>query len=250
MGKLHELLAVETSLEGAANKLIAESKKTFNKETLFNGQVRNLTYFDENNAHLNHKEYQKLTTTVSENIEYLEKPITDYWDALLNKESANQQAVADLIVEGVKVAEALPATFLLGIESRLVKLRELYDNIPTLAPGIEWVPAPEIMKHAFKTGHTETTFKTEKDPEFRIVVEATKEHPAQVERIERTSNVGKYETVKYSGMMSPAEKAHRIERIDSLLRAVRKARSRANMVEVQPREIGKSLLDFINTGSV
>lgn len=246
MAKLHETLAVESALEATANKLTKESLHTLSKETLFKGAHRRLEMFDAANKNAETDEHQELTTTVAENLDYLVKPISKYWNAVLQKDATNQVAVADLIVEGNTVAEKVPATFLLGMETKLRDLRKVYEAIPTLPPGVSWIPSEQDREGVFKAAHETIQLKTEKDPEYRVVYEATPEHPAQIERVDRTSNVGRYVTTHVNGMMTPLEKAQRIERLDNMLRAVKQARMRANNTQVVKREIGKDILDYIN----
>ena len=246
MAKLHETLAVESALETTANKLTKESLHTLSKDSLFNGSVRKLEMFNTEDKNAELEEYQEITTTVDENLDYLVKPISKYWNAVLQKDATNQVAVADLVVGGKTIAEKLPATFLLGMETKLRELRKVYDAIPTLAPGINWVHSELDRSGVFKAEHDKIQLKTEKDPEFRVVYKATPEHPAQIERVERTSNVGRYITTSYSGKMTPLEKAKRIERLDTMLRAVKQARMRANNTQVIKREIGVDILNYIN----
>jgi hypothetical protein len=47
-------------------------------------------------------------------------------------------------------------------------------------------------------------------------------------------------------MITPARKSELLDRIDKLLRAVKKARQRANGTEVVKVNVGKSIMDFIN----
>ena len=47
-------------------------------------------------------------------------------------------------------------------------------------------------------------------------------------------------------MITPTRKAELIERVDNLLRAVKKARQRANSTEVKDIHIGKVLMGYIN----
>lgn len=248
MGKLHEILAVEQGLAATAKKLSTESIKTFGKENLFTGRTTRMEMFDEGQSHLNTVETQVLETTVDENLEYLRDAIAEYWDAVLQKESANQHAVADLEIDGINVASNIPATFLLGLETKLKDLRQIYEAIPTLPPGKAWVEDKTERPGIFKDNNDETRFKTEKDVEFKIAAEATEHHPAQIVQLSRTNNVGKYTVVTKSGMLAPVDKAARIKRIDKLLRAVKKARQRANNVSVNDEKIGETLIDFINQG--
>lgn len=146
------------------------------------------------------------------------------------------------------LAVGLPATFLLGLETKLAELRKVYEAIPTLPPGKDWIADTQERPGIFKDRNNEIRFKTEKDIEFKIAAEATKEHPAQVAQLSKTNNVGRYTVETKSGMLAPVDKAARIKRIDTLLRAVKKARQRANNVLVGNEQIGKVLIDFINVG--
>lgn len=58
MGKLHEILAVESGLAVTAKKLSTESTKTFGKDNLFTGRTTRLEMFDEGQSHLNTTEAQ------------------------------------------------------------------------------------------------------------------------------------------------------------------------------------------------
>lgn len=248
MTKLHEILAVEGTKEKVVNKLLKESLHTLNKETLFSGAVRKLEMFREEDKNSENTDYQELTTTVDENLEYLIKPISEWLDVVFTKEKTNQEARADLVVNGQTLGTNIPATFLLGLETKLVKIREVYEAIPTLLPGTKWIPDNQNRNGVFIAAHDTVQMKSKKDPEFRVVVEATPHHPAQVEKVDRTLDVGRYVTTLYSGRMTPLEKANRLTRIDELLSAVKSARMRANNVNIITDNIGNTLLDFINKG--
>lgn len=248
MSKLHEILAVEKNSETAARKLMAESAKTLEKENLFSGFVKNLDMFDDDQKYLNVTEKQNLESTVDENLDYLNIFIGKYWDLVATKEVANQTAKADIIVGDVTLAKDLPATFLLGMETKLNELRKVYEHIPTLAPGIKWIKDEANEKHnVFMTADDQVSFKTQKESAFVVAYEATEHHPAQVYKEEKTVNTGKYTMVKFSGMLPAVEKARRIENIDTLIRAVKKARMRANDIEVEKIKVAKQLLNFINS---
>jgi len=248
MTKLHEVLAVEASKEKVASKLVQESVRTLGKENLFSGQVRRLVMLDTAEEYLNGEERVALTSTVDENLEYLVKPLADYWDVTLQKDSANQKAMADIMLDGKCLAQNLPATFLLGMETKLNNLRKLYEAIPTLAPGITWDVDEQERTGTFKARNDQVSFKTEKDMEFKEASPATKEHPAQIAKMERTRNTGKYTLTKWSGMLTPLDKAERLNRLDQLLNAVKQARQRANSVEVKNASVGADLINFINNG--
>ena len=195
------------------------------------------------------QEGKEMVTTVLDKLEYTAESIAPYFDVLVQKETTNQHATANLMVDGIEIAKDLPATFLLGLENRLKIVRGVYEQIPTLAPGIKWEKDP-TRPNTYRTEKPEVTSKTEKTFIVKVLYEATKEHPAQVEKIPENATVGLYEKQTWCGMLSPAEKSDLLGRIDRLIRAVKQARQRANNTEVVNVKIGEKLFNFINKGTV
>ena len=248
MAQLHETLAVEKDLKNVSAKLIAESMRTLNKENLFSGGTKILEMFDDNLANLNTSEVQVIETTVDENLDFTLPHVAKFWDLTLQKDAANQNAKSDIVVAGVTIASDVPSTFLLGLEEKLGSLRALYEKIPTLAPGIKWIADESNAKNGvFITADDAVTFKTENVIDYEVIVEATEHHRAEIRESKKVKSIGKYSSSRTSGMFTPVEKARRIENLDTLLRAVRKARQRANKQSINKElQIGKQLLDFIN----
>jgi hypothetical protein len=248
MGKLHELLAVEGDLQGAAKKVTEEAIDTFTKKPdRFLGHVKTLKMFDEvrNENEGGVQDRKELVTTVDEKLNYVFGHIESYYDAVLQKEQTNQKAVADLIVNGKTIGKGLPATYLLGMESKLKAVREMLRAIPTLQPGIEWEKDSDAGEDKYKTAHAVSTYKTEKVIKSKVMYDATKEHPAQVQAWNEDEKIGKYSTTQQSGMLSVADKSRRLTNIDTLIRAVKVARMKANNVGVEKAKIGKEITQFI-----
>jgi len=252
MSKLHELLAVESDLESVSKKTTEEAIKTFKSKTQhFLAMHRVCEMFDEESRdQAPPDEFLSMVTTVHDKLDYVGGKIGKYYDAVLQKELTNQTTKADLVIDGKVIEKDLPATFLLGLETKLKKIRELYESIPTLAPGVEWVPDENQGSDVFKMKHPEEKYKTAKTFQHKVLYDATKEHPAQIERWEETVNVGKFTKDVWSGMISSADKAILLGRLDKLLQAVKKARQKANNIKVIKRDIGRTLLDYINTGNM
>lgn len=245
---LHELLAVEADLDGAHKKILDETRLTFVKKAdHFMGQHRKLEMFVEDGITYP-EEFKKIDTTVQAKLDHMQKTEVRYFDALLQKEATNQKATADLIVDGIVIVTDLPATFLLGMETRMKHLRVAYENIPTLAPGIEWEVDASQGDNIYKTTKPQEKLKTESVIEAVVLYEATKEHPAQIKEVSNVKTVGKYSLTAWSGMITPAEKSILLGRIDKLIRAFKKARQRANTTPVDVRTIGENLFSFINGG--
>lgn len=244
--KLHEILAVENDLEKVATNVIEEAKNTFNKKAnLFQGQVKTAEMFDDDVA-TPAPEVIKLEETVPSKLRYVGRAVARWLDVVLQKESTNQKAVADLVVDGRVLATAVPATFLLGLENKVKRLRDMYMSIPTLQPGIRWNPAPDEGEDIFAAEDPIERFITSKQIKSTVLYEATKEHPAQIDKWTEDVKIGRYLVYPTSGMITPARKAEILDRLDRLGQAAKAARMRANAAEVEKVTIGQTLVDFIN----
>lgn len=245
-GKLHELLAVESDLEGTYKGILEETETQFTKHPeRYWGQHQRVEFLNEGNPE-EADVHKEMDDTVNSKLEYSAGHITRYLDAVLQKETTNQTAKADLVVDGVTIASGVPATFLLGLETKLKNIRRMYAAIPTLQPGIAWELDEKQGKDIYKMTHPEEKFRTQKVTKNHILYEATKEHPAQVETYTVDEKIARVITDKWCGMITPAKKSELLGRFDKLLRAVKKARQRANSVEVVDAEIGENLFKYIN----
>jgi hypothetical protein len=253
MAKLHEVLAVDKDLEQVVAKVVGEAVVTFTKKVdHFTGHVRTLRMFDEKrkDEEAGQGEVKELTTTIPAKLTYVAEHVIRHYDALAQKEATNQLAKADVkMPDGSLLLKDIPATLLLGLENKLARLREMYDSIPTLQPGVEWAPEPQAaLKGVYKAVHDEVSLKSEKDFNFRILVAPTDKHPAQVEKWNVDKPVGEYTRKRTSGMLTPKQKSDLLGRLDDLISAVKQARSRANVQEVQELAVGKVIFDYLHQG--
>lgn len=243
--QLHQLLPVESNLQTIAKNAALEAASTFSKKERFTGTVKRLKMFDEARREEEISEVQAITTTVDDKLFYVEEQVARYYDAYVQKERTNQDAKADLIVDGVTLAEGVPATALLGFESKLKELRAMYDAIPTLPPGVKWVEDKE-RKGVWINPDDDIRMKTEKTVLFKEVSKATDKFPAQVEKWSSDVPVGKYIQTTEVSMLSVAKKSEILGRVDKLIQAVMDARMRANSTEVVIVELGKKMVEFIH----
>ena len=254
MGKLHEILAVDKELEDAAKKIVAEAIVTFSKKSdLFLGHLKRLEMFSEDrkNEESAAAEQKALTTTVDEKLDYVAESLIRHIDVVAQKESTNQKATADVVLRnGRTILIGLPATFLLSLENKLAWLRKMYETIPTLQPGIKWDQDPQERTGVFKAQADDVRIKGEKTVQSKILVPSTDRHPAQLEKWFEDKPIGQFVTTRWSGMVSPATKSAYLDRIDDLIQAVKKSRMRANAQEVEMREAGATIMNYINGDDV
>ena len=241
--KLHELLAVMADTTNTAKAIQTETAATFSKKPEhFKGQTRVVKFFDEARAGENTTDTKEIVTDVQKKLNHAFQSIGRHYDALLQLEEANGRAKADLVIDGVTVMTDVPATFLLGMESRLKDLRGMLATIPTLEPSVKW---EQIAGSDAYVSDPQVAFKTEKTLKSKVLYEATKEHPAQIQQWNEDTPVARIETTHLSGMVTPLQKSAMLNRVDTLLSAVKKARQRANAVEVKNLHVAKTLFDFI-----
>lgn len=247
MPQLHELLAVEGDLEGTYKKIIEETKTNFEKHPdRYFGMHQRIELFDEN-APKEADTHKAMDDTVISKLAYTQEHIVRYFDAVLQKERTNQGAVADIVVDGTVIAKEVPATFLLGLESKMKIVRQsIYETIPTLQPGVRWEKDNTVGDNVYRRTDTDEKFRTKKTMKNHVIAVATKEHAEQVQVYTEDEKIARILTDTWCGMISPADKSALLGRVDKLIRAIKKARQKANTAEVVDITIGKELFGYIN----
>ena len=245
MSKLHELLAVESALENQATKCRGELSDTFAKKRhLF--EEKRVTFQPIAEGAPAETEIQSdLQTTVAGELKWIEGIIVKSLNASYQVACANTKAMADIVLEDdTVIASNVPATALLELEKRVVEVKTLVESIPTLDPAKGFQP-DEMRGVGIYKAREITKPRTRKQKKVYIKYEATKEHPAQTELVDEDQLTGKIHEQEWSGLITPATKAEMINRVEILSRAVRRARSRANEVEVTRQQIGEALLRYV-----
>lgn len=243
MGKLHELLAVDSDLKAEAQRTLSQTADLFSKGSgQLAGQVRHYTPLEDGGEPFA-DEVAELATTVKAELDKVSSAVAAWVDAAVQKEVTNQKTQADVEVDGKKILTGLPATALLNLESKLAEIRALYAAIPTNDPAERWKWDEQQGRFV---SETRDTYRTKKVMRNHVLADATKEHPAQVQVYNEDIRVGTWQTTKFSGMLTPIEKQQRMARIDTLLRAVKQARERANNIDVVSTHVGKTIFDYIN----
>lgn len=251
MPKMHELLATYEDQKGQATKTRTDLTSTFsNKSHLFRKKV--VTFKSNQEGVVAVTESQSdIQTTLKKELEWVSGFLAKSMDVGYQIDIGNTQAKADLVVEdssGKVTLEVknLPATSLLQLEKHLLQVRELALSIPTLDPaqGFELDKASE--KGVWKAREV-TKNRTKKVKKVLMLAPATDKHPAQVQPYDDDEVIGTLLEQEWSALTTPALKSEVLNRCDTLIQAVKKARSRANSIEldVTGSKIGKQLLDYV-----
>jgi hypothetical protein len=243
MGKLHEILAVESDLKAEAQRVTSQIKALFTDgRAKLTGQIRTYQPLYEDGEDFA-DEITEMAATVSGELTRYRDAFGRWVDAAVQKEVTNQHTSASVMINGDDVLGPLPATALLNLESKLVELRQVYAVIPTNDLAERW-------DFDYSQGHyvsqERVNYRTQKIPKAFVAHEATPEHPAQVTVFNEDARVGAWHTVIQSGMLSPVEKRNLLVRIDLLLREIKQARQRANDLEVKQVNVSERLFAFIH----
>lgn len=247
MTKLHELLAVHGNLTGQANKKRADLKMTFEKKRHLFEETRKTFTPNEELEKPQVEEQKDIQSTVISEIEWIKPSLIKALDVAYQVDVANTEATADVVTEDDKILlKAVPATTLLQLEKRVAEWKDLIDAIPTLDPA-KGFQKDEARGRGYYRARDVTKPRTKKVPEVITLAPATKEHPAQVQLIQIDKPVGTILEQEWSSLITPGTKADLLDRVETLLRAVSKARSKANehAIDVQDKKIGAELLDFV-----
>lgn len=244
--KLHELLAVESSLENQANKVRNDLATTFEKKRhLFEEKKIVFTPSGESGQSVVESQLD-LQSTVTKELKWITTHLAKALDASYQVAETNTAARADVVLEdGAILLKDVPATALLELEKRLTEIAALVNAIPTLDPA-KGFTVDTARGTGIYQARSVTKTRTRKEKKVFVKYEATKEHPAQTELLDQDVVVGTVQEQEWSGLITPAQKAEYLARVETVARAIKQARSRANDAEVdRSKVIGSKILSYI-----
>ena len=236
---LYELLAVEQEKKANAERARTQLLEVFrSNQAHFTGMRRTFKPFAVDEGQLGGERLEAEThiaRTVIEELQGTLGLIGESYDVNLQIDEANTRARADLVVGDEVLATDVPATFLLQLEKRLRQVRILLKEIPTFDPVRIWHPDPSADRPQVLRADPVVTVRKQRVRKYNVMVEATKEHPAQVDVVEVDEPVGEIRSYDWTGMISPGKKGALLQSIDALIEATKTARARANSTEVDPQ---------------
>jgi hypothetical protein len=103
MPKLNQVNALVSARKGEAEKAVQDIIKLLQKEQLFSGRERTYRPMDEVNGQRLPPESQKVQQRVDQLIEQASTNWTEVWNLVFTQDVGNQQARADIAVDGQAV---------------------------------------------------------------------------------------------------------------------------------------------------
>jgi hypothetical protein len=241
MPKLNQIVAVVAGKKSDAEKAITELYHKVKKPQLFEGITKTYEAIEVNGEELP-SEVKLLQLKVSEAISQFREAMGPVFDTTLTQDIANTRARADVEVDGTVVLADVPVTYLLFLEKKLTDIQTFITHLPTLDPSQKWSYSRDT--DCYVTSET-WKYHTKKLPRVLEKAPATDKHPAQVEVVHEDKNVGKWKTINHSGAIPARDQHDMLARVKKLIEAVKKAREQANMIDVENKQSGDAIFDFV-----
>jgi len=242
MTRLNQIIAAEGGSKKRAEQQITETYQYLQKDDLFAGLTRVYSPVADDGERLP-SETKIVQRTADEAYSTMSESWVDLFDLTLTKDAANMAATADIIVDGSILVEAVPVTTLLFLEKRLVDVRTVISETPTLDPAFVWTES-DSGEGQYQAESTETA-RTKKIPKNHVKSEATDKHPAQVETYHEDVVVGTWSAQKFSGAIPARTRTELMSRVTKLINAVKFAREEANSNEIVEQQMGEALMNYV-----
>lgn len=241
MSKLNQVLAIEKRTKQLANKRLTVLHRQSRAQAMFSGFSK-IYEPKEEDAETFPPESQIVQKKVPDSLKELRLILSDLFDVTLTKDSANQEAKANIVVDDITIVSDVPATTLLFLEKQLIDINTYVNDLPTLDPAYVW--NMDEGSGLFKTAALKT-HKTRKVQRAIVLYDATPEHPAQTQLISEDVIIGHWNTVRQSGAIPEAQKRQIVERVEKLIKAVKFAREKANTQEAPNRSLGTEVFNYL-----
>lgn len=249
MTKMNVLLALEKGERERAHQVVTALHREAQKPVIYDGLTRTYEPKVEGGDPLP-SETKKVQVKAEDVLDQLVGVLGRPWDLTASRDVTNSVARADVSVVDVAggttpLLRAVPATHLLWLEKQLTDVRTFVAKMPVLDPADQW-HYDEALGH-YRTEPIQTN-RTQRTRRYEVMVQPTKEHPAQVDRYEVDDVVGTWSLVKHSGALPWDRQRELLDRIDRLRDAVKAARERANLAEVVDVAYSEAIFSYLLAG--
>lgn len=239
--KLSQVLAIEKTAKNRGETAFTKAYHALEKKEPLSGISRVYKPIDEDGETLP-EEHTKVQTKVQDQVDLVRRELGNLLNIVAQKDSANCDAKADIVVDNNVIASSVPVTFLLALEKKLVDLWTFVSKIPLLDPGVDW--EYDSVTGVFKS-ETLKTNRTKKIPRVLTKAPATDKHQADTEVWHEDVQAGIWDTVRFSGAATSDYVNSLKDKVEALQKAVKIAREEANMTEAPQQSVGTDLMEFI-----
>ena len=242
MAKLHQILAVEADVRNQTQKDLTQAHHGLQKSEMLMGTQRSYAPVKDDGEKLP-PEGNLLQTRVPKVIQETANILTKMFDVVATRDFGNMGAKADVVVEGVTLLKDAPAVYLLWLEKKLVDIHTFITKLPTLPADTKW--EWDSTQMCYRNANEIRTHRAIKREDYKVIVPATEQHPAQVAKLVVDELAGYWTTMKYSGALKVEDVAAMKERVETLMKEVKFAREKANQVEVVDQNVGTTIMKYL-----
>lgn len=243
MPKLHQIVALVDGKKTRAQKLLTDTHHGWNAKAIM-GITRRYKPLNDDGEKLP-PETGLIQADVVKKLGEVRDVLSDYYNIVATQETANSQAVADVVVDSVVVLQSAPVGLIMFLKRQFDDLRALTVGLPTLPSDRRWTW--DGNQGCF-ISDTQETIRTAKVPEVITLAQATPEHPAQAQVFPKDVTVGTWSTTHLSSALPVDKKDRLLKRVDNWLDALKVARESANSCEAENVEVAKPIFDNLFAG--
>jgi hypothetical protein len=245
---LHQILAVDMGTEADTKLVLAQVRHVMEvggKQDPLTGLRRTHKSRDTEKWPDLPEESRQVQVTVPDLLAQARKALIAMFDVKYTREAGNAAAAADVVVDGDTLLPAVPVGYLIFLENKILEfITTVIDKIPVRDPAEEWHgPAddPNLPRGVWASA-PRLTPSTTRDKLVQVIAEPRvidgHPFPGSYAPYEADVNTGTKTLVSYSGQLSVSDVQEMRERAVQVLTAVRFARQKANMTEVESKHAG------------
>lgn len=243
MPKLNQIIAIEDGSKKSGYADLTKTHHVLQKPDLFSGFVATYAPHTEDPTLKQPDQRKVIQQNAPEIVKQAQAGLAEMWNVVATKDMGNCTAKADIVVDGVTLASAIPVTHLLFLEKQLNDMRTFIAKLPVLDPAKEWEYDPN--KGMYQTKFHEQRIKTRKVHKSLVKIEPGPHSPGQAEIITVDEPEGVWTQVDMSTAYPQDAIRQMLDRVSKLSAAVKSAREEANSIDVVKATTAEMLLGFI-----
>jgi hypothetical protein len=188
-------------------------------------------------------ENKKVQFSIGDLLASHNKAMSELFTITARKDWTNQHASADIKIGDIVILANVPVSYLLFLEKQMNDIRSSVAQLPELDNTEDWLA--DSVSGLWKSKEVKT-HRGKRIQRPITLSEPTKEHPAQCAMITEDVIAGYWHQVKMSGAIPKTDKEEMLERVDTLLKAIKVAREAANCIEeYQTPDVGRAIFDYL-----
>lgn len=241
MARISQIIAAQGGVRAKAEGEATETYKMIQRSQQLEGLSRVYRPKAEDGEVLP-PEVKRVQVRAQDAIDQTAASLARLFDVTFTLDCANQEARADVVVDGHTVVAQAPVSFLLFLEKQLLGVAAFVKKLPTLDVAENWTF--DEQSAVWKTEPVET-HRTKKVFRNHLVAPATEKHAAQVNTYTEDETVGYWTLVKSSGALPQSRVTELADRVHALQTAVKHAREEANSIEAHQKHVGEDLFAWL-----